>query len=80
MKCCLKYIDGTAKLGLLYGVHSSTTERYGFVDSDYASNKDTRKSAISYVYTWCGNCISWKSQQQPIVALSSIEAEYIAAT
>ena len=50
------------------------------MDSDYAGNKDNRKSSTSYVFTWASNCISWKSQQQPIVALSSTKAEYIAAT
>ena len=31
------------------------------------------------MYTWDENCVSWKSQQQPIVSLSSTEAEYIDA-
>ena len=80
MKYLLRYLLGTANLSLLYAEHSSSYNLHGFVDADYASNKDTRKSITSYVYTWAGNCVSWKSQQQPIVALSSTEAEYIAAT
>jgi hypothetical protein len=80
MKICLRYIAGTVDFGLVFGPHTSTSELYGYVDSDFASNKDNRKSTTSYVYTWCGNCVSWKSQQQSIVALSSTEAEYIAAT
>ena len=32
------------------------------------------------MYSLCGSCISWKSQLQHIVALSTIESEYIAAT
>lgn len=79
MKCLLRYIVGTIDYGLVYGKHTSPSELFGFVDADYASNKDNRKSTTSFMYTWCGNCISWKSQQQPIVALSSTEAEYISA-
>ncbi|CAM8927036.1 unnamed protein product [Rhodiola kirilowii] len=80
MKYLLKYISGTRKLGLIYGSHAPKTELYGYVDSDYASNKDNRKSTTGFFFTRAGNCISWKSQLQPIVALSSTEAEYIAAT
>ncbi|CAM8977595.1 unnamed protein product [Rhodiola kirilowii] len=79
MKYLLRYISGTKNLGLIYGEHASKTNLTGYVDSDYASNKDTRKSTTSFFFTWAGNCITWKSQQQAIVALSSTEAEYIAA-
>ncbi|XP_031255355.1 secreted RxLR effector protein 161-like [Pistacia vera] len=50
----------------------------GFVDFDFAVDKNTMKSTTSYYFTLEGNYISWKSQLQPIVALSSIEVEYIA--
>lgn len=75
MEFLLKYLSGSTNLALVYGKHNSPNELYGYVDSDYASNKDNRKSTTAYFYTWCGNCISWKAQQQPIVALSSTEAE-----
>lgn len=32
------------------------------------------------MFTLCGTCIRWKSQLQSIVALSTTEAEYVAAT
>ncbi|CAM8893625.1 unnamed protein product [Rhodiola kirilowii] len=79
MKYLLKYIAGTQNLGLVYKKYEPKIELKGYVDSDYASNKDTRKSTTALYFTWAGNCISWKSQQQSIVALSSTEAEYIAA-
>ena len=49
----------------------------GYVDFNYANDRDSRKSTTSYVFTLCGACISWKSQLQPIVALSTTESEYI---
>ncbi|KAK4393955.1 Retrovirus-related Pol polyprotein from transposon TNT 1-94 [Sesamum angolense] len=42
--------------------------------------RDSRRSTTSYIFTLCGACISWKSQLQNIVALSTTEAEYIATT
>ncbi|KAL7132213.1 hypothetical protein ABFS83_12G056700 [Erythranthe nasuta] len=51
-----------------------------YVDSNFSNDRDNRKSTTSYVFTLCGSCISWKSQLQRIVALSTTEAEYIAAT
>ncbi|CAM8907759.1 unnamed protein product [Rhodiola kirilowii] len=78
MKYLLRYFSGTKNLGLIYGEHASKTNLTGYVDSDYASNKDTRKSTTSFFFTWAGNCITWKSQQRSIVTLSSTEAGYIA--
>ena len=49
---------------------------YAFVDSNYATNKETRKSCVTI-----GGClISAASKTQPSVSLSSTEAEYIAAS
>lgn len=50
----------------------------GFSDSDHCGNLDHSKSTSGYVFYLCGVPVSWKSSLQPIVALSSVEAEYIA--
>ena len=55
-------------------------ELVGFADSDFAGDRDSRKSTTAYFFTLGGNYISWKSQLQPLVTLSSTEAEYIAIT
>lgn len=80
MKYLLRYLLDTMKLGLVYKEHEFDSVLSGYVESNYASNKDNRRSTTSYFFTQSGNCISWKSQVQPIVALSSTKAEYIAAT
>ncbi|KAL0460800.1 UNVERIFIED_CONTAM: Retrovirus-related Pol polyprotein from transposon TNT 1-94 [Sesamum latifolium] len=50
----------------------------GYVDSDYAGDLDDRRSTTGYVFTLGGGSICWKSTVQSIVALSTIEAEYMA--
>ena len=51
----------------------------GYVDSDYARDIDTRRSVTGYIFLLAGAPISWQSRQQPSVALSSMESEYMAA-
>ena len=52
----------------------------GYVDADFASDIDTRKSTTRFVFTLGGTAISWVSNLQKIVTLSTIEVEYVAAT
>ena len=50
------------------------------VDADLAGNVDIRRSIIGYVYTLGGIAVSWGSQLQKIVSLSTTEVEYVAIT
>ncbi|WOG83036.1 hypothetical protein DCAR_0102210 [Daucus carota subsp. sativus] len=52
----------------------------GFTDSDWASSLDDRKSVSASVFTLGSGVITWSSKKQPMTALSSTEAEYVAAT
>ncbi|KAK8448440.1 hypothetical protein SEVIR_7G012052v4 [Setaria viridis] len=52
----------------------------GYSDSDHAGDIDTSKST-SGMFFFLGKClVSWQSVKQQVVALSSCEAEYIAAS
>lgn len=53
---------------------------YAYVDSNYATNKETRKSVTGYIVTVGGCFVSASSKTQPSVTLSSTEAEYVAAS
>ena len=50
-----------------------------FVDSDYARCIDSRRSVTGFIFMLAGAPLSWQSRQQPSVALSSMESEYMAA-
>jgi len=51
----------------------------GFVDADFPGDVTTERSQSGYVFQHCGEPINWVSNIQAIVALSAIEAEYVAA-
>ncbi|KAL0286483.1 UNVERIFIED_CONTAM: Retrovirus-related Pol polyprotein from transposon TNT 1-94 [Sesamum radiatum] len=80
LKWLLRYLIKSKNTGITFSKCSEGVKLIGYVDSNYANDRDSRRSTTSYVFTLCGACISWKSQLQNIVALSTTEAEYIATT
>lgn len=52
----------------------------GYVDFDWESDLDSKRSTNGYVFTMFGGVISWMSKQQAAVTLFTIEVEYMAAT
>ena len=52
----------------------------GYIDADFASDIDSRKSTTGFVFTLGHTTISWASNLQKIFTLSTIEAKYVAAT
>lgn len=52
----------------------------GFVDADYASDLDKRRSPIGYLFSLFENVVNWKASLQHIVALSTTESKYVALT
>ena len=69
---------GTSDYCITYNKNSEFV--FGYVDSDFAGDLDKRRSTSGYVFTLAGGAISWMSKLQNIVALSTTEAEYIAAS
>ena len=78
-KRILRYLKGTKDIGLVYGKSEHGITLKGFADADWATDKDTRRSVTGYVFELGGAAITWNSKLQPTVALSTSEAEYMAA-
>ncbi|CAJ2663992.1 unnamed protein product [Trifolium pratense] len=77
-KRILRYLKGTLKCGVLYK-RGVSLELQGWSDSDYAGDSDDRKSTSGYVFKLGSSAVSWSSKKQPIVTLSTTEAEFVAA-
>lgn len=80
LKRILRYLNGTKSMGITYG-SSSSNDRVlaGYTDADFARDVDTRRSTTGYAFVLGGGVITWRSQRQRTVALSTAEAEYMAA-
>ena len=79
-KRILRYVKGTLEYGVLFPrkTDQRTVSLLGYSDSDWCGDKTDRKSTTRYLFKFLGAPISWCSKKQPVVALSSCEAEYIA--
>jgi len=80
----LRYLRNTSDLAIQYSTERQTklpTDRpIGFTDSDFAGDLDDPKSTSSYVFTLGNGAISWRAHKQPLIAFSTVEAEYISAS
>jgi hypothetical protein len=79
-KRILRYLKGTAHLGLNFGGSNDRVDLVGWTDSDWAQDPDTRKSVGGFTFEVTSGSVSWSSKKQPTVALSTVEAEYMAAS
>ena len=79
VKRIFRYLRGTSDVGLIYGGDMACLVT-GLSNSNYVRDVDGRRSMNDYVFTLGGSVVSWKVTLQPIVTLSTAEAEYIALT
>jgi hypothetical protein len=79
VKRIVRYVAGTLYHGLYYPRCPGEAHLVGYCDSDHAGDIDTSKSTSGILFF--SKClISWQSVKQQVVAMSSCEAEYIAAS
>ncbi|XP_074299655.1 secreted RxLR effector protein 161-like [Silene latifolia] len=78
-KRILRYVAGTVNFGIWY-TKVPNFKLVGFTDSDWAGCIDDRKSTSGNIFSLGSGAITWSSKKQETIALSSSEAEYIAAT
>ena len=77
VKWIMRYLRGSSKLKLCFG--NGKPVLVGYTDADMAGDVDSRKSTSGYLITYAGGAVSWQSKLQKCVALSTTEAEFIAA-
>lgn len=72
VKHIIKYLKRTRDYMLVF--HSGDLAPVGYIDLDFQSDRDSRKSTSGYVFTLGGGAISWRSIKQSCVADSTMEA------
>src|SRR4051812_28929760 len=79
VKNILKYLKRTKNMFLVYGGAEELVVK-GYIDASFNTDPDDSKSQTGYVYMLNGGAVSWCSTKQSVVAASTCEAEYIAAS
>ncbi|GJY89648.1 ribonuclease H-like domain-containing protein [Tanacetum coccineum] len=79
VKMIFRYLKGQLKLGLWYP-KDSPFDLVAYTDSDYAEASLDRKSTIRGCHFLGCRLISWQCKKQTVVANSTTEAEYVAAS
>ena len=72
----LKYLRRTRDCKLVYGAKDLILIRYA--NSDFQTDKDSRKSTSESVFTLNGGAVVWRSIKQGCIADSTMKAEYVA--
>jgi hypothetical protein len=75
MKRILLYLQGTLDYGLLLR-HSSSSDLVIYMNVDWASCPDTRRSTLGYAVFLGDNLVPWSTKRQTVVFRSSAEGEY----
>jgi len=75
-KRILRYLKGATKFGIFYK-KGENTKIIAYTDSDFVGDIDDRKSTSGFVFSLGTGAVSWSSKKQPVVTLSTTEAEYI---
>ena len=78
-KRVLRYLKGTIDYGVFYR-KGGVSDLIGFTDSDYAGDMEDVKSTPGYVFMISRGAVAWSSRKQPIVTLSTTEAEFVTAS
>ena len=80
VKHLFRYLKGTTDTKLTYSPDPASKSLFTvYTDADFGGDPDTGRSTGAYVVKMGTGAVDWSSKLQPIVTLSSTEAEYVAA-
>jgi len=79
LKRILRYLKGTADHGLTYQP-GYELDIVSYSDADHGGDLQTSRSTTGVVCLHAGAAVSWLSQKQPSVAISTTESEIVAAS
>jgi hypothetical protein len=70
------YVSGTIEYGIEYFCSEKACELIGYSDAYYANDIET----TGYLFELANGPVTWCSQRQKLVTLSTTESEYVAAS
>jgi hypothetical protein len=79
VKSILNYLRRTKDMFLIFGGEDELVVK-GYTDASFQTDKDDSASQSGLVFCLNGGAVSWKSSKQDMVADSTTEAEYVAAS
>jgi hypothetical protein len=79
VKNIFKYLRRTKDMFLVYGSEEELVTNC-YIDASFDTDPDDSKSQSGYVFVMNGGAVSWRNSKQSVVAKSSTEAEYVAAS
>jgi hypothetical protein len=80
VKRIMRYLRGTSQLGLTYQPNKQNNVLNVFSDADHGGDKKTGLSTTGVVCMFGGGAVTWFSQRQRTTAISTTEAEIVAAS
>jgi hypothetical protein len=75
----LRYVKDTTDFGVFFS-QTQDPKLQGYSDSDWGGSLDDMKSTSGYCFSFGTGIFSWSLKKQEVVAQSTAEAEFIAAT
>lgn len=75
LKRVFRYLQSTLKLGLHF---CPTGDLATYSDADWGNSAIDRRSISGYISLYASSPVTWSSRKQPTVALSTMEAEFMA--
>jgi len=86
-KGVLQYLKSSADFRLHFSstgsndqLTGSNDQLTGYTDSDWANDSADRKCQGGHVFLLSNGAVSWQSRKQDLIAMSTLEAEYIACS
>jgi transposase InsO family protein len=80
VKRVFRYLKGTISYGIRYNANCTRAIIEGYSDADHAGDDLTGRSTTGVTCLFAEGVVSWLSQRQPSVAISTTEAEIVAAS
>lgn len=79
-KRTIRYLKDTIDYGITDKAMGNNNQLLTYSDAEHGGDRETKQSATGVICIFSGEIVSWLSQRQSSVAISTTEAELVAAS